>query len=149
MKNHSVGAALLVMLAILTACSGSPTEPGGLGRVVPLGREYELRVGETVRLEDSSQVDVTLTRVFNDSRCPVDVVCPAAGAVFLELNASRNQREIHSDIVRFTGTGGPEDRVTLMGYRFAVQRVLPARRSGQEIPQTDYRVFVISSIDRS
>lgn len=151
MKKPSVGLALLALLGILSACSGdssSPTEPGDPGRTVPLGREYELRVGETVRLAGILPVDVTLVRVFADSRCPVDVVCPTAGTVDVELRASRPPGAGVSAVVRFTGSGSQQDTVGLQGYTFRVQRVLPARRSGQDIPQSEYRVVLISNVDR-
>lgn len=150
MKKHSVGVALLVMLGILSACSGdgsSPTEPGGPGRTVLLGQEYELRVGETVRLAGSPEVDVTLVRVFNDSRCPIDVVCATAGTVDVELQVSRPPGATLSGIARFNGIQ-QDGAFGLQGYTFLIQRVLPARRSGQEIPQSEYRVVLISSIDR-
>jgi hypothetical protein len=148
-EKHCAGVALLVVLGALCACGGDSltTEPGGPDRVVPLGREYELRVGEKVRLADSPRVDVLLVRVFSDSRCPIDVQCPTAGTVDLELEASQPQAA-QSDVIRFTGTGGPQDRATLLGYRFAVQRVLPARMSGRNIPTSAYRVVLISSVDR-
>ena len=150
MKKHSVGVALLVVLGILSACSGdssSPTEPGGPGRTVALGQEYELRVGETVRLAGSPQVDATLVRVFNDSRCPVDVACPTAGTVDVELRVTRASGAPLSGIARFNGVQ-QEGAVGLQGYTFLIQRFLPARRSGQEILQSEYRVFLISTVDR-
>ena len=150
MYKSSAWAAFIAMLALLCACSGgdsSPTEPGGPGSTVPLGQEYALRVGERVRLEGTS-LEVVLLRVFSDSRCPIDVTCPAAGTVDLELQVTQAQRESFSEVIRFTGTGGQQDRVTFFGYRFVVQRVLPARRQGEQIPQLEYRVFLISSVDR-
>jgi len=150
MKKHFAGVALVVVLGILSACSGdssSPTEPGVPARTVPLNQEYELRVGETVRLAGSPQVDVTLVRVFADSRCPIDVQCPTAGTVDAELRVSRPPGASITAVARFTGAG-QQGVVGLQGYTFLVQRVLPARRSGQEIPQSEYRIFLISSVDR-
>jgi hypothetical protein len=60
-------------LVFTLACGGNPAAPLPL----PIGQPFDLRVGRTAVVE--GDVLVSFTDVFEDSRCPVDVVCVTAG----------------------------------------------------------------------
>jgi hypothetical protein len=69
-----VALASVALVLLASSCSSSPTDASP----VPLDRDFDLRVTESVRL-DATDLVIHFDAVLNDSRCPVDVQCVTAG----------------------------------------------------------------------
>lgn len=82
MKRMMVGALLLA----LVACGNpaGPTEVTPDTAVIPASTDMTLRMGEEASV-GSSVVKISLARVVEDSRCPIDAVCVWAGNAVVEL----------------------------------------------------------------
>src|SRR3990172_1978405 len=69
-------------IVLLAACSSqSPASAS----IVVLDRDFDLKAGETARLEDSDLV-MRFEAVTSDSRCPADVTCITAGDALVRLH---------------------------------------------------------------
>jgi hypothetical protein len=127
---------LLVSLSTLLA-AGCATSTGAV-RPIGLGQEQQLAPGESVQV---GGLRVTFTRVENDSRCPVDVVCVWEGDALVKLELSAppqdaETRELHT-------AGGAGVRETTFGqFSIELVRLLPTTHSQQPIPAQDYRVVL-------
>jgi hypothetical protein len=131
--------ALLFALAA-TACGGSahPSPPAA-----ELGRPFDLAPGATATLAQAD-LRVTLERVADDSRCPVDVTCAWAGDavahVRLETGAGTEVHGLHLN----RGEGRPglaEQGAFVVG----LVELAPEPRAGQPIAPGDYRAtFVVT-----
>lgn len=79
----SIRALVSVALALLAsfACSSTPAD----ATPVPLGRDFDLKAAESVRL-DGTDLVIHFDAVLNDSRCPVDVQCITAGDATVRLS---------------------------------------------------------------
>src|SRR4029453_2687182 len=64
----SIWIAAVVLLALSCGESDAPTSDGNLSRTPSGPKEVTVRVGETVVVNN---VEITFTRVLEDSRCPV------------------------------------------------------------------------------
>jgi hypothetical protein len=122
----------LMMAACLAACGDGPTSASSM--TVPLGREFTLQVGETARIEGTS-LRIAVTKVAEDSRCPVDVQCvwegDAAVSVVITDSAARSY-ELHT-------SGRYAREVTDGAYQVSLVRLDPAPRSSVPLSPGDYR----------
>ena len=80
--GRSIWTAAVVLLALSCGESDAPTSDGNLSRTPSGPKEVTVRVGETVVVNN---VEITFTRVLEDSRCPVDVTCVWEGNAKVEL----------------------------------------------------------------
>ncbi|HUQ18646.1 MAG TPA: hypothetical protein VM099_03445 [Gemmatimonadaceae bacterium] len=125
---------LLSVLA-LTACAVVGTSSPNT-KVVKSGEDFELSPTETA-IVDQGAVTLTLVKVNEDSRCPIDVQCVWAGDVALALlvgtnSNARNPSTIHTNL---------DPRTTIAdGYKIEAVSVQPAPRSQSTIPQSSYRI---------
>ncbi len=72
------------LLLVASACAGVQT-----AAVVEPGASFTLAPGETAAVK-GADARITLKRVTDDSRCPVDVTCVWAGDAKIEVTISRN-----------------------------------------------------------
>jgi hypothetical protein len=126
----------LMMAACLAACGEGPTSASTM--TVPLGREFALRVGETAAVEGTS-LRISVTKVADDSRCPVDVQCvwegDAAVSVVVTESAAQSY-ELH--------TSGRFAREVAHGpYQVSLVRLDPAPRSTVPLSPGDYRATLL------
>lgn len=125
---------LLSVLA-LTACAVvGPSSPDA--KVVKSGEDFVLSPSESA-VVDQGALTLTLVKVNEDSRCPINVVCVWAGDVALALLVGTNSRAknpstIHTNLDPRTTIAG--------GYKIEVIGVEPARRTDSTIPQESYLV---------
>lgn len=129
----------LAGFAIL-ACA-TPSQPGNAGTVstgiqVPLGREFDLGVGQEARVQ-GTPVTIRFIGVAEDSRCPADVQCVWAGNAAAQFVLSSSAGP--STDAALNTTLEPRT-VIFSGYRVRVAGVKPATRSGVSIPAGDYVV---------
>ena len=123
-----------MMAACLAACGGDgPT--AGSRLTVPLGREFTLQVGQTAVVADTG-LRISLAKVAEDSRCPVDVQCvwegDAAVSVAVVDAAAARDYELHT-------SGRFPREVTHGGYRLTLVGLEPAPRSSVPLSPSDYR----------
>ncbi len=126
--NRRAGARLAVMALVLTACSNPAASSA-----VP-DRDFELRAGESVRLEGSDLV-LRFVSVPSDSRCPTDVQCVHAGDATVRLHAQGGgapdaSLDLHTNDEPKEGAQG-SFLVRLLGLR-------PLPRAGRPVPAADF-----------
>jgi uncharacterized protein YodC (DUF2158 family) len=102
-----------------------------------LGATVTFRVGDSVEI-GSTGLRITMTGVPADSRCPTDVVCVWAGdaavAFAFSGTASTSAALLHTTL-------DPKS-VIVSGVTVQLLEVTPGNKSGQTIPQGDYRAKV-------
>lgn len=135
MKRVMVGAVALM----LAACGGS-TDPelSPDVAVVPASSELTVRMGQEVEVPGSA-VRIQLTRVLEDSRCPIDVVCVWAGNAVIEVGIRAG-----------TGPTFPLQMNTNLephhadwhGVRVTLLELQPAPRASEPTRQEDYSAKV-------
>jgi hypothetical protein len=87
--------ALLLMLAILSACTtpaAQPTAQPVEAEVVAPGVPFTLGIGDEVVLEDGS-IRLRFDAVIEDSRCPANAMCIDQGQAIIGLSATVGQSE--------------------------------------------------------
>lgn len=129
---------LVALLPIALACGGQPGNGTGAAdlpvRRAELGREFELRPGETGVVEGAN-VRVRFDRVRQDSRCPVDVQCVWAGDAELDLRVWTSAGDSADAVVH----SGVEPRAAPVGdLEVRLESLLPQPTSGTSIAQSDY-----------
>lgn len=96
------------------------------------GRTAELRIGETTKFAGTR---VTVIKLLEDSRCPVEVNCVWAGRVkvslAIERDAGTNRRELGSDAP-----------IQALGGTLELLEIRPARRADRTISPRDYRFTI-------
>jgi hypothetical protein len=127
---------LLVSLSTLLA-AGCATSTGAV-RPIGLGQEQELAPGESVQV---GGLRVKFTRVENDSRCPVDVVCVWEGDALVKLELSAPPQDVETRDLHTAGSAGVRE-TTFGQFSIELVRLLPTTHSQQPIPAQDYRVVL-------
>mgnify|MGYP005836882441 CR=1 FL=1 len=104
-----------------------------------LGQPFTLRAGQTARVEE---LQVSFTRVLEDSRCPADLVCVWAGnaKVEIELTFSGAGRST----VTLNSTLDPLE-ISFAGYIVRYVDLEPYPRSTRSIDPQAYRLTLIVS----
>ncbi len=100
---------------------------------MPLGRPFDLRVGESAVVPGGLRV--AFDRVVSDSRCPIDAICVWAGEAVLALKLSRGadapvEREVRAD------SASPE--VSHLDYRIKAIAFTPYPRSDRKTPLEEF-----------
>jgi hypothetical protein len=96
--------------------------------------KMQLRVGETKAFED---LEITLVRVANDSRCPVDAVCVQVGSARAEI--TRQAALLSSDTVPYQ----------FKNYYITLEHVAPEPHSAVTIAQGEYLLtFALTKDER-
>jgi hypothetical protein len=118
------------------ACPGSTPDVPATPVTMPDSDSLVLRVGQK---ETVLGIEITLSSVLQDSRCPIDVQCIQAGAVKVELSlrdlASASSIKVQKMTV--DSTGAPQ---AFVGRTIMIADVLPAPLSKNQIKMSDYRV---------
>lgn len=108
-----------------------------------LDEPFTLRVGQTAQVEG---LRVTFTRVLEDSRCPVDVVCVWAGNAKVELELALTGHG--QSTAELNSTLEPQE-VEFAGYLVRYLDLEPRPKSGQPIDPRAYRLTLVVSRDRA
>jgi hypothetical protein len=127
----------VALASIALGCS-SATQPqvDTNASLVPATTEVTLQYGEDRRL-DNSVLRVTFSRVVEDSRCPVDVVCVWAGNAVVEIGVAAGMGPTVP--LQINATMDPR-YVDWNGVRVTVLDLAPAPRSDTTIKPEDYSV---------
>ena len=131
-------AASVLALAGSVAC-GSVTGPS---RSAALGQPFDLRVGETVGIEDQL-LALTFDAVTSDSRCPMGVLCIRAGDATLALTAVRLPDHRQS-LGLGTGDWQPE-AATVQDFTVRLVQLSPPRRLDAAPAPSDYVATLVVS----
>jgi len=114
----------------LAACAS-----GLVGPSVPTGRDFELKVGESVSLS-GTDLRVRFDQVESDSRCPADAICVWAGEAVVALTV------IHSGgadrLALHTEPGTPRE-ASVGDWVLVLTGLQPYPFSGRPITAADYR----------
>lgn len=120
---------LLICLAAVTGCGGSPTTP-----TVPFDEPFTLAVGEGASF-DGARLTVEFTDVSGDSRCPADAVCIQGGDAIVHLRVSTGVTEMYElhtgDASRATATH--------RSFRLSLVDLQPYPFSSRTIAPNEYR----------
>jgi len=124
---------------LLLACTHQ--EPTAGQRLVfgnpAVEREFQLAIGETAVV--GADLSVTVRAVVNDSRCPLDVECIAAGSADVELLVRQPSRD--SDLVLRQIVGASPALAIVPGYTIELTSLTPyPAHAAVPIPIPDYRV---------
>jgi len=133
---RSIAAAILILAMSCDSNVAGPT------RRAALGQSFELRVGETVTIEEEG-LRIGFTGVTNDSRCPIDVVCIRAGDATLRLTLRRVPQP--ATVVEVKTPGPPE--AVYDGYSIEVRTLLPAPRAATPTDPNSYIATLV--VDRA
>jgi hypothetical protein len=132
----------LLALPLLGACSQGvadlPTTP--LAVTAELGREFELKVGQTARLATVA-VRLTLRAIPEDSRCPIDAVCIWQGNARAVLDAQVGEDGPSSELALNTGLSPTKGEV--FGLVVRLLGVSPPPRAEVRIQPEQYSVRLL------
>jgi hypothetical protein len=131
---------LVVGLAVVLA--GACSSVNGPSRSVPLNREFDLRVGETVAIEDQLLV-LTFDGVTADSRCPLGVLCIRAGDAALAFTAVRLPN--HKAALSLGVGDGQSDTATVQDFTVRLVQLSPPRRQDGTPSPSDYVARLVVS----
>jgi hypothetical protein len=113
------------MLA-LAACDPTPVSQPDAPATVAMGDTFNLAVGQTATVLPE-QIDITLNRILEDSRCPSNVSCFWSGQLIVEISVVHagvpaGTFQLNSiDAYRF------KDRPTFESYNLALLKATPSR----------------------
>lgn len=129
-------AKVTIALLAVSGCRHA-TDPGG-----QTGAEaVTLRPGQPVVARNAGYT-LTLIRVDNDSRCPVQVACFSAGDATVVFTAGPNIPGIGQTLaMQFVHTNAEPRSVVLSGYLFSLDSLAPRPVAGQTIAQSDYVAY--------
>ncbi len=96
-----------------------------------VSKDVVFKVGDRV---DIANLTVTLNKVLQDSRCPIDVVCIQAGSVTVEVVLTNSTRR---ETITLSTDATPH---LFDGYYISILSVTPSPMSKKEIKPSDYRV---------
>lgn len=105
--------------------------------LIKLKEPFAIKVNQ-IAVMTSDDVQITLTNIAEDSRCPIGVECIWQGQVSLYLNLVKNNK----DIGNFTLTSRSGDKELMSqvidGYNISVVKVEPYPIKGQKLSLSDY-----------
>jgi hypothetical protein len=124
---------------LLLACTQQ--EPTAGQRLVvgnpAVEREFQLAIGDTAVV--GADLSVIVRALVNDSRCPLDVQCIAAGSADVELLVRQPSRD--SDLVLRQIVGASPALAIVPGYTIELTSLTPyPAHAAVPIPIPDYRV---------
>ena len=124
----------LAVLILAASCSrNSPT-----ATLAPTN--FSLHASESLNVNNGA-ARVTLYRIDNDSRCPIDVQCVSAGNAVVVFSIIDTACKACLPAQQFVNTTVEPRAVDAAGYRVKLDSLLPAQRSGRVIAQSDYIAF--------
>jgi len=125
---------ILLGAMLLRGCATTPSE-------VPLGGDFVLAIGQTVRLAGTSTT-VRLEAVPQDSRCPATVQCVWAGNAEVRLLISAGPAPVETSV----NTGVEPRAATVGDLRIELLDLTPSPITGSAaIPSTEYRARLRAS----
>ena len=129
---------------LLLACTQQ--EPTAGQRLVvgnpAVEREFQLAIGDTAVV--GADLSVIVRALVNDSRCPLDVECIAAGSADVELLVRQPSRD--SDLVLRQIVGASPALAIVPGYTIELTSLTPyPAHAAVPIPIPDYRVGLVIS----
>jgi len=132
LRRAFIGALVSVALTLLasSACSSSPADASP----VPVGRDFDLKAAESVRLEGTDLV-IRFDAVLNDSRCPVGAQCITAGDATVRLalregDGASTRLELHTMEEPKEGFHG--------AFVVRLGELRPLPREGRPVAAADY-----------
>jgi hypothetical protein len=127
---------------LFAACSQGLIEPPFTPAVVTaeLGREFELKVGQTARL-NTTGLSLTLKAVPEDSRCPIDAVCVWQGNAKVVLDATVGEDGPTTEVT--LNTGVPPGEAAVSGLTVRLVSVSPAPRASVQIRPDAYAAVLV------
>jgi hypothetical protein len=112
--------ALVIVAAVLAACSSGGSGPTGSGNPSPSGQSVSVPVGGEA-VVPGTQVTIRFHEVTEDSRCPSNVVCvwEGNGQVALTLSTPSGAREV------LLNTTSEPRRIEFAGSRITLASLAP------------------------
>ncbi len=139
MRSAIAGLALLLIACGSTAAQSEPEVAADQPLTASLGQPFELAVGGSAVVTETG-LQVTMTAVPEDSRCPPDVTCVWAGRVSVAVQALAPGDTAPQDAVLSTCCGTDASSATYAGQMIQLKAISPgAAPSGQGIAEQDYR----------
>lgn len=130
------------MAALALSVAGACSSVSGPSRSVPLDREFDIRVGETVAVADQLLV-LTFEGVTADSRCPLGVLCIRAGDAALAFTALRLPN--HKAALGLGIGDGQAGTATVQDFTVRLVQLAPPRRQDGTPSPSDYVARLVVS----
>ena len=121
---------------VLAACSSST----GPSSAIPLNTEFQLAPGHTA-IVGTSGLRIQFVTVPLDTRCPMGVLCVAAGEAQVELQVSQGT----SASTLTLSTDALRRQAVFLGYSIQLIEVTPPRHQDPPTPLADYRAHLMVS----
>jgi hypothetical protein len=134
--NYAMKHFILSAVLIIAAASCSKTSP--TASLAPTS--FSLRAAESINI-NNGVARVTLYRIDNDSRCPIDVQCVSAGNAVVVFSIIDTTCKTCLPAQQFVNTISEPRTVDAAGYRVKIDSLLPAPRNGRIIAQSDYIAY--------
>lgn len=131
--------AIFPLLFVLAATA--LTQPAGNVKQVALNQEFDVKVGETVKV-GSTGLKISFTAVAEDSRCPKNVTCVWAGNAKINLKLSKAGKRT-ADINLNTGLE-PKHQL-YYGYDVKLVSLNPYPEKDVKIKKDDYVATLVIS----
>lgn len=117
-----------------------PAAEAMLQSQIVLGREFDLRAGQTLTI-GAEPLRLHFERVVEDSRCPTNVTCIWAGDAVVRVLAStggdaRGTLDLHTK-------DAPDKDLPFSAYRIRLIKLTPVRRDTASIPADQYVVTLL------
>lgn len=108
-----------------------------------LSQPFQLKILETAKMTNGD-LQLTLTGLPEDSRCPEDANCIWEGQVRLFLTAATTSSKENLEFKIEKSRMGRVSK-SFENYSITVEKVMPLTKSGIKIPKEDYAVtFVVN-----
>jgi len=132
----SIWTAAVVLIALSCGESDAPTSDGNRSRAPSGPKEVMVRVGETVV---ANSLEITFTRVLEDSRCPIGVTCIWEGNAKVELEVGALNSDAPTVQLVLNTATEPRDGEAY-GQRISLTAVRPNPVATAPIPHDKYEV---------
>ena len=133
---RNIWTAAVVLLALSCGESDAPTSDGNLARTPTGPKEVIVRIGDTVV---ANNLEITFTRVLEDSRCPIGVTCIWEGNAKVELEVGALNSDAPTIRLVLNTATEPRDG-DAYGQRITLIAVRPNPVSTAPIPHDTYEV---------
>lgn len=130
-----------IFFLLLTFCTG-PNDSIQNGSFI-LDDSFTVHYQDTL-FNEPENIRISFDEVFEDSRCPENVVCLWAGNAKLGLTLSQNQTKFPFELNSHGGVRFPKD-TTLLSYKIALLDVKPYPHTDSTYTEEDYSATIIVS----
>jgi hypothetical protein len=125
---------LFTALILLGSCANDSLNSET--KSLELKQKLELKVNECV---SNNSISMCVDSVYNDSRCPMDVICVWQGNAAVAVSFTLNETVHHLTLNTGNTASLPSD-TTIQQFKISLNELAPYPISSSTIAQEDYRI---------